>query len=103
MKKVIFPEHLGQLDGDALLQALVSMNPDRGVADSLRRSFSGGFSVTAGFEVRVYETEAERNQLVSEVQSIAKTGKFQDVTLGVIYPPGKKLVWLVLEPLTPLE
>jgi len=98
MRKAIFPEYLGEFQSETLLQELGKLQDGSGaVENSIRQAYSGGFRVIGEFELAVYETEKEKQECFAGLP--VRIG----ATLGVLYPPGKKLMRLILEPITHLE
>jgi hypothetical protein len=95
MRKVIYPEHLGKIRGTALLEELAkATNVPSGALEKIQLACASGFAVTGEFEWTVYESSAETEPLVLGVQA----GHYPaEPTFGVPYPPGKKLLRLILE------
>ena len=104
MKRAKFFESLGTIQSEALLQELVRTNDAASsVTEDIRRAFSGGFDVIGEFELTVHETAAEKEHFFAELQTQIRRGQRGDDIFGVAYPPGKKLIRLVLEPVTRLD
>ena len=64
-KTGIFPEYLGDIATEALLQNLANINPHVSSIAWVRESVPQGFSVSAEFEQRVYETKEEILELLA--------------------------------------
>lgn len=64
-KTGIFPEYLGDIATEALLQNLTNINRYVSSIGWVRESVSQGFSVSAEFEQRIYQTEEEKQELLA--------------------------------------
>jgi hypothetical protein len=99
MKREIFPEYLGDVDSELLLQNLTNTNGTaRANIDWVREMFPDGFSVSGEFEMSVLETETERNEYRNIVEHRMGQATSGDERPAAPVPADKILVRLVLEP-----
>jgi hypothetical protein len=87
-----FPEYLGDVSTEALLQNLTNINEYVSSIDAIRLAYPRGFTVTVEMELPVYDKESEKHKVLEALED-----RFQTGDLGAL-PPNKKLVRLVLEP-----
>jgi hypothetical protein len=97
MKTGVFPEYLGEVSAELLLQNLINTNPPVPNIDAIREraDFHGAFRVIAEIEGTVFESQAEKAAYLAELNAeIQDAGSAQ----GVLSRRTGKLVRIVLEP-----
>ena len=92
----IFPEYLGDISTEALLQNLTNVNPYFSSIGWVRESVPQGFSVSAEFEQRVYETEEERQELLTIMAK--RAARYAETRNPDDLNNKAKLIRIVLEP-----
>jgi hypothetical protein len=101
MKREVFPEYLGDVSTELLLQNLTNTNGTASAnLDCVREMFPRGFTVTGEFQTSVFENETERNEYRAAVERRFKQAKDGSEQLAALVPADKMLVRLVLEPKT---
>jgi hypothetical protein len=89
----VFPEYLGDIATEALLQNLTNVNPHFSSIDWIRESVPQGFTADGEFELKVYEqTEEGRAEAPVDLRAPCKPGD-----LSSLHQKEKKLVRIVLE------
>ena len=91
----IFPEYLGDVGTEVLLQNLTNINPYISRVDQIRESVQGGFSVTAEIEMECYDTDEEHHAAVERLKEEMLRAK--DPIHYLTHRPGR-LVRVVMEP-----
>lgn len=94
-KRGIFPEYLGDVGTEVLLQNLTNVNPYSARVDQIRETIPSGFSVTAEIEMEYYDTEEEHLAAVQRLRE--ELSKAKDPIHFLTHRPGR-LVRLVMEP-----
>jgi hypothetical protein len=92
MKIEVFPEYLGDVATEAVLQNITNENPRVSSIDWLREAVPEGFSVTAEFERPCAEGEADRLTLLEDLKALLKPDDPR-----TWQPKPAKLVRIVLE------
>jgi hypothetical protein len=101
MKREIFPEYLGDVDTEYLLQNLTNTNGTaRANIDCVREMFPHGFTVSGEFECSVFETETERNEYREASERRLRKATDGGEQLAALVPADKMLARLILEPKT---
>ncbi len=72
MKIGVFPEYLGDVATEALLQNITNDNPVVSSIDWLRESVPEGFIVTAEFERPYAENESDKQKLLDDLRARLK-------------------------------
>ena len=89
MRTGVFPEYLGDVTTEALLQNLVNKNCYVSSVNSIRSAYPNGFTVTAEIECPVADDILDEEILRAKVEASLRPGYSQ---------PSKRLVRLILEP-----
>jgi len=92
MRTEIFPEYLGDISTEALLQNLTNENGYVSSADSIRLTYRKGFTITAEIERPVAEDHLDEGTLQAEIENRLERSRPEP------FPDRKTLVRLVLEP-----
>jgi hypothetical protein len=99
MKREVFPEYLGDVSTEQLLQNVTKTNPTASAnLDCIREMFPRGFAVHGEFQVSVFENETERNQYSEAVIKRLKQATDSREQIAALVPADKMLVRLILEP-----